>query len=115
MARWYLFLSKLYFQCSINLDWVGTKDVDYGNDFWADHDENCHGPCESFVDDDDYGEGFLWTCCETQGDNKGCHSTKHKADVNIVMSDEASAIIGTSKRKADEELPNPRIERVTAW
>ena len=53
--------------------------MDYDSDFWADHDEDCHGRMEDFKDDPDYGEGFLWQCCEKSGNAKGCQRTKHVA------------------------------------
>lgn len=55
------------------------------DDFWADHDPNCHGEPSSFVDDPDYDEGFAWDCCESQGGAPGCLVTKHKANVNQVV------------------------------
>ena len=64
----------------------GVKVVNYGADFWDDHDEDCHGRCESFEDEEEYQEGFTWMCCEKEGSHKGCKSTKHKADVNQLVS-----------------------------
>jgi hypothetical protein len=63
---------------------LGRKEVNYGAEFWADHDENCHGTCESFEDDPEAQGGFTWSCCETTGDNEGCKITKHKAKVNVL-------------------------------
>ena len=63
----------------------GVKEVDWNSDFWADHDENCHGPIEGFQDDPDMAEGFIWSCCEKLGDEGGCKSTKHKARFNLVQ------------------------------
>jgi hypothetical protein len=72
------------------------KTVDYESDFWADHDENCHGPYEAFEDDPDYAEGFIWDCCDKPGDNEGCKATKHKAKMNLV------APARSKKRKVEE-------------
>jgi hypothetical protein len=38
---------------------TGRKELDSMSDFWADHDEDCHGNMESFSDDMDYAEGFV--------------------------------------------------------
>ena len=62
------------------------KEVDYDADFWADHDEDCHGPMDSFGDDPDFAEGYVWSCYENNGDDEGCKSTKHKAAVNMLCS-----------------------------
>jgi hypothetical protein len=53
------------------------KEVDYDGDFWADHDEDCHGQIDGFVDDPDYAEGFIWACCEEYGNALGCTFSKH--------------------------------------
>lgn len=55
----------------------GDKEVDYESDFWADHDENCHGDPEDFVDDPDFEGGFLWSCCGEIGSAKGCVVSRH--------------------------------------
>ncbi len=78
---------------------VGNKEWYDDDDFWADHDEDCHGRFDDLVDEPDYAEGFKWSCCDTLGDNEGCKFTKHKAKVNIV--DKAL------KRRAGDELPRP--------
>ncbi|KAH8778072.1 hypothetical protein BGZ57DRAFT_347927 [Hyaloscypha finlandica] len=62
----------------------GEKEAYHDDDFWADHDEDCHGDIDSFIDDFDYAEGFKWSCCDELGDNEGCKSTKHKATVNEI-------------------------------
>lgn len=62
---------------------IGTKNPDYASEFWADHDENCHGPYESFTDDPDFAEGFMWDCCEKRGDGKECMITRHRAKLNL--------------------------------
>ena len=81
----------------------GMKTVDYDSDMWADHDEDCHGSYESFIDDPNYAEGFAWDCCDQPGDDEGCKSTKHKANVNLVVPPVAPALAQGKKRKAEEE------------
>jgi hypothetical protein len=57
---------------------TGRKELDSMSDFWADHDEDCHGDMESFSNDVDYAEEFVWTCCREYGDADGCKYTTHK-------------------------------------
>jgi hypothetical protein len=49
-------------------------------DFWADHDEDCHGIIDSDFCREEYPEGFKWQCCEKQGPEAGCTKGKHEAD-----------------------------------
>jgi hypothetical protein len=58
--------------------YIGYKTLDGMSDFWADHDERCHGICSSFIDDPDYVEGFMWSCCENAMDERGCKRGAHK-------------------------------------
>ena len=78
------------------------KTVDYESDFWADHDERCHGPYEAFEDDPGYAEGFIWDCCDKLGDDEGCKSTKHKAKVNLVVHAPPPVPVPSNKRKVEE-------------
>ncbi|KAF8847874.1 hypothetical protein BDZ45DRAFT_606751 [Acephala macrosclerotiorum] len=64
---------------------TGTKEVDYEADVWDDHDPQCHGPYSDFEDDYEMASGFVWNCCDEQGDNPGCKSTKHKASINLIV------------------------------
>ncbi|KAE9377470.1 hypothetical protein N431DRAFT_434721 [Stipitochalara longipes BDJ] len=81
--------------CKVNFDvtnnergycrWhTGEKEADWDGDFWADHDEDCHGRIDDLIDEPDVAEGFKWSCCQEFGDNEGCKSTRHKAAVNEV-------------------------------
>ncbi|KAI9764122.1 MAG: hypothetical protein M1840_008682 [Geoglossum simile] len=90
----------------------GYKAVDFDSDFWADHDVNCHGPYEAFEDDSDYAEGFVWECCDELGDNKGCKTTKHRAESNLVVPapPPPTPALG-KKRKAEEEAPKISSKR----
>jgi hypothetical protein len=51
-------------------------------DFWADHDENCHGTINSEWARKEYPEGFVWSCCEQNGDADGCESGVHEPDMS---------------------------------
>ena len=60
---------------------VGEKEVDDPGDFWADHDDDCHGDPSILIHDDDDGtsqEGTVWSCCDdNDGFHKGCVRTRH--------------------------------------
>jgi hypothetical protein len=55
-------------------------EVDWSGDFWADTDEDCHGPIDSDENRSEYPEGFKWSCCGQLGDAPGCEETTHKAE-----------------------------------
>ncbi|KLU90141.1 hypothetical protein MAPG_09107 [Magnaporthiopsis poae ATCC 64411] len=59
--------------------WHEGKSVpDYDGDFWADHDEQCHGTIDSEWAREEFPEGFIWTCCEEVGaDAEGCQTGAH--------------------------------------
>ncbi|GAB7359416.1 hypothetical protein MBLNU230_g6065t1 [Neophaeotheca triangularis] len=57
----------------------GLKQVEFHNDFWADHDPDAHGEPETFKDDPDFQDGFVWSCCKGAGDAEGCVVTRHVA------------------------------------
>ena len=80
--------------------------MDYDSSMWDDHDERCHGRYEDFEDDSDFARGFTWSCCEKEGDDEGCKSTKHKAKVNIIVP-RAREVPAGKKRKASKEIIRP--------
>jgi hypothetical protein len=53
---------------------------DYDSDFWADHNEDCHGTIDSDFCRKEYPEGFIWSCCEKKGDEEGCRMSRHVSD-----------------------------------
>lgn len=57
---------------------VDDKEPDYNSDFWADHDEKCHGVIDDLVDEPGYEDGFFWRCCEQPATLKGCRIGKHR-------------------------------------
>ena len=89
---------------------AGEKKVDYSARIWEDHDESL-GTYDSFKDDDDYAEGFTWSCCQEEGDAEGCKSTKHKTNANIVGGGVVTAEQASRKRRAEEEITRPRYAR----
>jgi hypothetical protein len=40
------------------------KELYLDDDCWVDHDVNCHREYKYFIDDDLFGDGFRWTCCD---------------------------------------------------
>lgn len=59
---------------------IGELEVDHEGDFWADHDEDCHGTIDTAEMRVEYPEGFIWDCCDELGDSEGCTVGKHEAD-----------------------------------
>ncbi|KAI1753970.1 hypothetical protein F4782DRAFT_494610 [Xylaria castorea] len=57
----------------------GDLEVDDENDFWADHDENCHGTIDTNENRIEYPEGFVWNCCDKLGHRSGCTQGRHNA------------------------------------
>ncbi|KAJ9653478.1 hypothetical protein H2198_007320 [Neophaeococcomyces mojaviensis] len=56
----------------------GYLEVDYELDFWADHDEDCHGTIDSLELRNEYPEGYTWNCCDQSGDTEGCMHGPHR-------------------------------------
>ncbi|KAH7408054.1 hypothetical protein BKA64DRAFT_437947 [Cadophora sp. MPI-SDFR-AT-0126] len=83
---------------------TGGKELYEDDDFWADHDDQCHGDPHSFEDDPDFAEGFQWNCCDNLGDHEGCMTTKHKAPVNIIQTVQVAE---SKKRRAEKEFHRP--------
>lgn len=68
--------SEIYIAFSSNLHGnTGELQVDWDGDFWADHDEECHGRIADL--EDEYPEGFKWSCCDELGNEEGCEVGKH--------------------------------------
>ncbi|CAG8955515.1 hypothetical protein HYFRA_00009467 [Hymenoscyphus fraxineus] len=61
----------------------GVKEIDWDGDYWADYDDRSHGDPYSFIDDPDYAEGFIYSCCEQLSDQPGCEPTRHEAAVIV--------------------------------
>lgn len=69
----------LLFQLSSAHIRVATTEPDDDGDFWADHDENCHGIIDSKEMRDEFPDGFVWTCCERTGTDPGCLLGPHRS------------------------------------
>ena len=63
----------------VNLYISGELEVDDENDFWADHDEDCHGTIDTPEMREEYPEGFFWNCCDKPGTAEGCTRGRHRA------------------------------------
>jgi hypothetical protein len=61
--------------------YAGELEVDEEGDFWADHDERCHGTIDSAWARKEYPEGFMWDCCDRLGNEEGCESGPHMPDL----------------------------------
>lgn len=48
-------------------------------DFWADHDEDCHGLIDTEEMREEFPEGFTWNCCDQVGTAPGCTKGHHYA------------------------------------
>lgn len=57
---------------------LGDQEVDWDGDFWADHDERCHGTIDTPEMRKEYPEGFVWSCCDEPGDADGCKTSRHR-------------------------------------
>ncbi|KAK5938109.1 hypothetical protein PMZ80_009698 [Knufia obscura] len=57
----------------------GYLEVDDESDFWADHDEDCHGTIDSMELRKEFPEGYTWDCCGESGDAEGCKRKWHQA------------------------------------
>lgn len=57
---------------------VGYLEVYEEDDFWADHDEDCHGEIDTDQMREDFPEGFQWDCCGRLGDRSGCKRGPHR-------------------------------------
>lgn len=59
---------------------IGQVEPDFDGDFWADHDEDCHGRISDL--EDEFPEGFKYRCCGKAGDSRGCNTGPHKEQVS---------------------------------
>ncbi|KAL9630367.1 MAG: hypothetical protein Q9204_004757 [Flavoplaca sp. TL-2023a] len=51
--------------------------VDWDGDAWADHDEDCHGQIDTKEMRRDYPDGFIYPCCDQDGESEGCVTNRH--------------------------------------
>jgi hypothetical protein len=61
---------------------IGELETDDEGDFWADHDEDCHGRIEDLREE--FPEGFIWSCCNARGgESDGCEIGHHQSPLHI--------------------------------
>ncbi|KAJ5217200.1 hypothetical protein N7468_010208 [Penicillium chermesinum] len=48
------------------------------DDFFADHDENCHGTIDCEETRKEYPEGFIYGCCDRNGEEEPCMTDWHR-------------------------------------
>ena len=56
--------------------------MDYNGDFWADHDEDCHGEVDTDQMRKESPHGFIWTCCNIHGGG-GVELGKKEPEENV--------------------------------
>lgn len=62
---------------------IGELEVDNSSDFWVDWWEQTHGPIDCPDNKEEYPEGFMWTCCERNGLEKGCKLGRHQSNPDL--------------------------------
>ncbi|CAI6340737.1 unnamed protein product [Periconia digitata] len=61
---------------------AGDLEPDYEAEFWADHDEDCHGVIDSDELRKEYPEGYTWSCYEQRGDvGEFCEHGPHEPTI----------------------------------
>ncbi|KAM6537641.1 hypothetical protein FALCPG4_003552 [Fusarium falciforme] len=79
----------------------GELEVDYDGDFWADHDERCHGTIDTDEMREEFPDGFTWNCCDNTGSEKGCVTGRHEAHPN--RSKKASGVEPSESEDLDDD------------
>lgn len=73
---------------------------------WADHDVEKDGAIEDLIDDWDYEDRWMWTCCGQMGSDWGCKTTRHKVLEEFEdyedLSDVEDSSDGSSESSSDE-------------
>lgn len=59
--------------------------AEYEAEIWDGLSEDNNGDLDKYIDDEDYDEGFMWTCCGEDGSSLGCRVSQHNAWVNLVV------------------------------
>ncbi|KAL7907740.1 hypothetical protein GGI35DRAFT_454697 [Trichoderma velutinum] len=106
-------LSAICVQCDVAFDPSNPKDCFYHDgeldvndedDFWADHDEDCHGIIDTDEMREEFPEGFKWNCCNQSGEAKGCQRGRHQADAdNLVLDDDNDGGEHTGDKKESDD------------
>ncbi|KAI9738722.1 MAG: hypothetical protein M1834_008227 [Cirrosporium novae-zelandiae] len=89
----------------------GKKEPDFSGDFWADHDEECHGNISDLADE--FPEGFRYTCCNQLGISLACQNglhigdaeTKRRKPIEVASDDGSSAF-------SEESEDDPKTKKI---
>ncbi|KAH6617648.1 hypothetical protein F5144DRAFT_587025 [Chaetomium tenue] len=83
----------------------GELEPDYDGDFWADHDERCHGVIDTDSMREDFPDGFVWDCCNRLGSEPGCQKGYHESNPEKKCSQSGSEAedTGESEDGGEEE------------
>jgi hypothetical protein len=84
---------------------LGELEPDYDGDFWADHDERCHGTIDTDIMREDCPDGFIWDCCDKLGSEPGCRKGYHESnpDKKCEYYESGSEDNGTSENGSEKE------------
>ena len=82
---------------------AGELEPDFDGDFWADHDENCHGPIDTDEMREENPDGFVWSCCNEIGSAKGCMLGRHASDPHKAARYESNSGAGSSAASGSDE------------
>jgi hypothetical protein len=55
----------------------GTKEMNEGSDVWCDTDYEHPSDLDWCRDEEEFQEGYYWTCCNATGDVDGCSIRSH--------------------------------------
>ena len=55
----------------------GTKEMDEGSDVWCDADYEHPSDLDWCRDEEEFQEGYYWTCCNATGEEEGCSIRSH--------------------------------------
>jgi hypothetical protein len=56
---------------------ISKGDLDVDEEYFADHDEDCHGPMDTEENRAQFPEGFIWDCCDENALSEGCETGQH--------------------------------------
>eukprot|EP00746_Dinoflagellata_sp_MGD_P165909 gnl/MRDRNA2_/MRDRNA2_95459_c0_seq1.p1 gnl/MRDRNA2_/MRDRNA2_95459_c0~~gnl/MRDRNA2_/MRDRNA2_95459_c0_seq1.p1 ORF type:complete len:290 (+),score=54.34 gnl/MRDRNA2_/MRDRNA2_95459_c0_seq1:125-994(+) len=79
----------------------GKLEVDWQSEYWADHDEGCHGPIDTNANRQEFPDGFRWSCCDKLGDEDGC------------VSGEGEPLISTPQKVSRRRIMNVDLNAAT--
>jgi len=76
--------------------------VDDEGDFWADHDEDCHGMIDTEEMRREFPEGFSYPCCGQDGTAAGCTRGMHRAADDKRWRDEVELYSETENQEVEK-------------